>query len=144
VISFHRAVIYREDGLPDCIPFADGGTQIVHSVKMEKRSLWLDTVVSRASIVFFSLSVMAFLLFLLGNLQEFLDSTQVMLLQIAGVTSFLYVVAAIYFVGIGIVFRVHRERVGWHRLVLVVAGLIVEVGILLVANFIQSWIEQVL
>ena len=110
---------------------------------MEKRSFWIDTVVSRASIVFFSLSIITFLLFLLGNVQEFLDSTQIVLLRVASISSFVYVVAAIYFIGISVVFRMHRERVGWHRLVLVIIGFVVELGVLLVTNFIQSWIEQV-
>ena len=110
---------------------------------MTRRPIWLQIVLARFCVLTFALAVISVLLFLLGNLQEFLDSTQVLLLRIAAISSFLYVLTSVYFLGVAVIQLIRRYRVGWHRVVLIVMGLIVALGILLFTNFIQSWIEQV-
>ena len=91
----------------------------------------------------FSLTATAFLLFLLGNLQDFLDSTQIALLRTAGISSFLYIVCAVYFLIVAGVQLVRRGSVGWHRILLIILGLVGSIGVMLFSNFLQSWIEQV-
>ena len=110
---------------------------------MARKPFWIQTVVARICVLLFSLFVIPFLLFLLGNLQEFLDTTQIMLLRISGAASFFYVVSSLYFLGIAIFLLVRRHRVGWYRIVLVVVGLAMASGVLFFTNFLRSWIEQV-
>ena len=86
---------------------------------------------------------MTFLLFLLGNLQEFLDTTQLLLLRIAGISSFLYVVFGLYSAVIALVQSIRRQRVRFYRSLLNAFGLVVSGGILFLSYFLQSWIEQV-
>ena len=89
------------------------------------------------------MGVITFLLFLLGNLQEFLDSTQVFLLRVTGVSTFLYVVCGVYFLGISVVQLIRRGRVGALRVIFIVTGLVISTGILLFTNFLRSWVEQI-
>ncbi len=110
---------------------------------MKRRPIWLQTVLARACVFTFALSVISFSLFLLGNLQEFLDTTQEMLLRIASVSSFLYLLVGLYFLAVAVVQLARRGVVGWRRVVLVAGGLAPSLGILLFTNFVQSWIEQV-
>ena len=89
------------------------------------------------------MGVITFLLFLLGNLQEFLDSTQVFPLRVTGVSTFLYVVCGVYFLGISVVQLIRRGRVGALRVIFIVTGLVISTGILLFTNFLRSWVEQI-
>ncbi len=110
---------------------------------MVPRPIWLQTVIARVCVFFFALTAIAFLLFLLGNLQEFLESTQIALLRTAAISSFLYIICSIYFIGIAIVQAFRRGIVGWYRVVLIILGLVIALGVMLFTNFLQSWIEQV-
>lgn len=110
---------------------------------MKPRPLWIQTVVFRVCVFLFMFSLIAFGLFLLGNLQEFLDSTQIMLIRIAGVSAFFFIVCGLYFLGIAVVLAVRGQRVGWYRVLLVVIGIALSTAIVLFSNFLQSWIEQV-
>jgi hypothetical protein len=116
---------------------------MIHSLTMARQTWWIQTVVSRVCVFLFSLFLISFLLFLLGNLQEFLDSTQLVLLRVSGAAAFFYVVATIYFIVIAVAMAIRRLEVGWYRVVLAVIGLLLAAGVLLFTNFLRSWIEQV-
>ncbi len=108
-----------------------------------KRRIWLQVVLTRLCVLFFALNIIVFALFLIGNLQEFLDSTQLLLLRIAAVSSFLYVVFGVYSMILAIVQIIRGGYVHALRFVLNIFGLIISGGVLFFSNFLQSWIDQV-
>lgn len=74
------------------------------------RDLWLPSTLRRVCLFLFFFSLLVLSLFLLGNFQNFLDSTQTMLLGIFETTSLLYVVAALFYIIILVVVAVGRKR----------------------------------
>jgi hypothetical protein len=105
-----------------------------------RRSLFLKSLywlAGRAAVFCFALSQLALALYLLGNFQEFLDSTQVMLLVllrlalIAGILSALTYFVVSFFAG--------RARAG--RLILCFLSIVYSAGLLLVTGFLSAWFQ---
>jgi hypothetical protein len=81
----------------------------------------LYEIVSRAVIFFFILSVLSFLLYLLGNFQEFLDSTQLYLLGLLRVSLLSQLFAGLLYIVFVFLLGRHLRASHWpvvsHRLV---------------------------
>lgn len=66
-------------------------------MRTHEPSLWLPTALGRFCFFLFSVTVIVFSLFLLGNFENFLDSTQILLLKASAVLSELLAVSCLYY-----------------------------------------------
>lgn len=108
----------------------------------EGGGLWLPSAAARITIFLFFFSMLVMSLFLLGNFQSFLDTTQTMLLAIFEGSSLLYVVAALYWVVVRIVLAVRRRRrVNIVGVVLSLLGVAFLLGAYLVFGFLIAWLK---
>jgi hypothetical protein len=97
---------------------------------------WL---VARAVIFFFLFSLLLFLLYLLGNFQEFLDSTQVFLLQLLKVSLLAEVFVGLLY--IILVFFLRRQRRLYVKLILCSLSVVFCYLLLLAFSFLSAWFQ---
>jgi hypothetical protein len=97
----------------------------------------LYVVVGRAAVFFFILSVLLFLLYILGNFQEFLDATQLYLLGLLRVSLLAELFAGLLY--IISVFLVRRERRRARRLVLCACSMVFSYVLLVGLSFLAAW-----
>ena len=106
---------------------------------MQKREMWLQHIAGRLCAFLFSVMVITVGLFLLGNAQEFLERTQLLLLRILKTGSIVFLCTAVYFM-IMLVFegiRLRRFRIG--QFFLTLGGVALVGAVFFLANFISSW-----
>jgi hypothetical protein len=106
----------------------------------EKKSLFLQSLywlAGRSAVFCFVLSQMALALYLLGNFQEFLDSTQVLLLVLLRLALIAGILSALTFAVVS--FLVHRPRAG--RLILCFLSIVYSAALLLVTGFLSAWFQ---
>ena len=108
----------------------------------DNHELWLPSAVGRMSLFLFFFSLLVLSLFLLGNFQNFLDSTQTMLLSIFETTSLLYIVAVLFNVVVRIVLAA-QGRGKWRGLsaVLSLLGAAVFTAMYLFFGFLFAWLK---
>jgi hypothetical protein len=97
---------------------------------------WL---VSRTVVFFFIFSLLLFLLYLLGNFQEFLDSTQIFLIQLLKVSLLAEVfVGLLYLV---MVFLLRRQRRFIGKVILCSLSVVTSFMLLLAFSFLTAWFQ---
>ena len=104
--------------------------------------LHVSSFVGRAVVFFFVISLLLCFFYVLGNYQDFLDSTQLFLLSLLRVSLGLEIVCGIWCAGF-LAFRTARERrpflVRW---ILLVLSLLCCSGLLLALRFVQQWLQS--
>jgi len=102
----------------------------------------LSSFTGRAAVFFFFLSLLFFFFFILGNYQDFLDSTQLFLLSLLRLALVLELASAAYF-AIFLVRRSFSERhlfiLRWVLLVIAMAG---STGLLLALQYVRAWLHS--
>jgi hypothetical protein len=102
----------------------------------------VSSFVGRAVVFFFMLSVLLFFFYLLGNYQDFLDSTQLFLLSLLRVTLGLELASGVW-LAVFLVYRNVRERrpflVRW---ILLILSLACCSGLLVTLRFVQQWLQS--
>jgi hypothetical protein len=91
----------------------------------------------RAAVFFFLLSVLVLALYLLGNFQDFLDSTQVLLLTLLRLALLAEILLALLYIPLSI--ALGRQRVG--RLLLCLLSAAYGVALLLATGFLSAWFQ---
>jgi hypothetical protein len=89
--------------------------------------------------VFFVLAALLFALYLLGNFQEFLDSTQALLLRLLRPALLAEVLLALLYIVLLLVRARRRLLVG--RLVLSFLSVVLCAGLLLATGFLSAWFQ---
>jgi hypothetical protein len=97
---------------------------------------WL---IGRAVVFFFVLALLLFALYLLGNFQEFLDSTQALLLRLLRPALLAEVLVALLYIVLLLVRARRRLLVG--RLVLSFLSAVLCAGLLLATGFLSAWFQ---
>jgi hypothetical protein len=97
---------------------------------------WL---IGRAVVFFFVLAALLFALYLLGNFQEFLDSTQALLLRLLRPALLAEVLLALLYIVLLLVRARRRLLVG--RLVLSFLSAVLCAGLLLATGFLSAWFQ---
>lgn len=100
---------------------------------------YLYWLVGRATVFFFILSLIVFALYLLGNFQEFLDSTQVFLILLLRVSLLAQVFAGLLY--ILLLFLLRRQRRLVMRLILCFFSVVVSLALLLAFSFLSAWLQ---
>ncbi len=111
-------------------------------MRRKKTVFWLPGVINRFTLFTFLLSVMIFLLYVLGNFQEFTDGTQIMLLSLFRYAGLVFMVTGVYNLLID-GFVIIRKR-QWYvtRFIFTIAGevfiIVIFIGISILLNIIKG------
>jgi hypothetical protein len=97
---------------------------------------WL---VARSVVFFFIFSLLLFLLYLLGNFQEFLDSTQIFLIQLLKVSLLAEVFTGLLY--ILMVFLLRRQRRFLGKVILCSLSVAASFVLLLAFSFLTAWFQ---
>ena len=88
---------------------------------------------------FFMVSMLLFLLYLLGNFQEFLDSTQIFLIQLLKIGLLAEVFAGLLY--LLMVFLLRRQRRFLGKMILCSLSILTSFVLLLVFSFLTAWFQ---
>ncbi len=102
---------------------------------------WITGVLRKASIFLFLLLLFLLLQFYLGNLQNFLDSTQLKLLTMVEITGLLFIIISVYYFVFLIISAVVEKRVRIFALLSSVLGAGVGIGVYFGVQFLISWFQ---
>ena len=97
---------------------------------------WL---VARTVVFFFIFSLLLFLLYLLGNFQEFLDSTQIFLIQLLKISLLAEVFAGLLY--LVMVFMLRRQRRFLGKVILCSLSVLASFMLLLAFSFLTAWLQ---
>lgn len=101
----------------------------------------VSSFAGRAVVFFFVSSLLALFFYVIGNFQDFLDSTQLFLLSLLHITLVLELVSGLYLAVMLIARSVRERRFFVVRFVLVLLSMVVCSGLLLALGVIQSWLR---
>jgi len=90
-------------------------------------------------VFFFIFSLLLFLLYLLGNFQEFLDSTQIFLIQLLKISLLAEVFAGLLY--LVMVFMLRRQRRFLGKVILCSLSVLASFVLLLAFSFLTAWLQ---
>ena len=106
---------------------------------MERNTvLWIPGVIRKISILLFYITAVVFLIFLIGSFQEFLDSTQLILLNIFEIVAGAFIVTGIYHIIIISVMMVRSKSRKIISLLITIAGEFIVIFFFLLVNMISA------
>ncbi len=103
--------------------------------------LRVSSFTGRAVVFFFLFTLLVFFFYLLGNLQDFLDSTQLFLVFLLNLSLILQIVTSVYFAGFLVMRSIKEKRVFVARFVLLALSMFFSLGLLAAVRFLQSWLQ---
>jgi hypothetical protein len=113
---------------------------ILRSVRISFLLKGLYSLISRAAVFFFVLALIVLSLYLLGNFQEFLDTTQIFLLNLLELCLLMEVwVGAVHIL---LLFVVHETKHRLLRLVLGFTAVVLSYALLLAFKFLSAWFQM--
>ncbi|MGA2977427.1 MAG: hypothetical protein ABSF77_19140 [Spirochaetia bacterium] len=95
----------------------------------------------RAVVFFFLLSALLCFFYLLGNYQDFLDSTQVFLLSLLRICLSLQLVTGVWLAGFLVYRNIHERRALIVRWILLVLSLAACTLLLVTLRYVQQWLQ---
>ena len=101
----------------------------------------LSSFTGRAVVFFFSVSALLFFFYILGNYQDFLDSTQRLILSALHLSLVLELVCGVYLMGFLLRRNFRERRPFLIRWILLILSMIACGGLLLALRYIQSWLQ---
>ena len=102
----------------------------------------VSSFVGRAVVFLFCASAMLFFLYALGNQQEFLDSTQLLLLGLLRVTLWLEIAVGVWYAGFLLYRNVKERRPLFVRWLLLLLSLVVSSAFLATLQFVRQWLQS--
>ena len=102
----------------------------------------VSSFVGRAVVFLFCVSAMLFFFYAVGNTQEFLDSTQLLLLGLLRVTLWLEIAAGLWYAGFLVYRNVKERRPLVVRWLLLLASLVVSCAFLATLQFVRQWLQS--
>jgi hypothetical protein len=101
----------------------------------------IPSFVGRLCVFLFSVVVLLSGLFLLGNFQEFLDSTQVFLLSLLRIATLTFIIVAVYHLLVLTVHLMRKGQVSFFAFLFSVLGMVIVGLIYFLVNFLSSWLD---
>jgi hypothetical protein len=101
----------------------------------------VSSFTGRAVVFFFMVSVLLFFFYMLGNYQDFLTSTQLLLLSLLRVSLGLEIASGAWLAGFLVYRNVHERRPFVVRWILLVVSLLFSVSLLVALRFVQQWLQ---
>jgi hypothetical protein len=102
----------------------------------------LSSFTGRAVVFFFCLSLLLFFFFILGNYQDFLDSTQLFLLSLLRLALTLELASSAYFAIFLVRRSVHERHSFILRWVLLAMTMTGSAGLLLALQYVRAWLHS--
>jgi hypothetical protein len=102
----------------------------------------VSSFTGRAVVFFFTVSLILLFFFMLGNYQDFLTSTQLLLLSLLHVSLGLELVCAAWLAAFLVYRTIHERRPFVVRWVLLVLGFLVSGFLLVGLRFVQQWLQS--
>ncbi len=102
----------------------------------------LSSFTGRAAVFFFLLSVILFFFYILGNYQDFLDSTQMFLLSLLRLSLGLELASGAYQAIILVRRNLHERRPFVLRWILLVLSLLVSAALLTALQYVRAWLHS--
>jgi len=102
----------------------------------------LSSFTGRAVVFFVALSALLFFFFMVGNTQEFLDSTQLFLLSSLRLSLGLELICGLYLVGFLVTRNILERRPFLLRWLLLLLSMAACGSLLLVLRYVQSWLQD--
>ncbi len=96
----------------------------------------------RAVVFLFSVSALLFFFYVLGNSQQFLDSTQLFLLALLRVTLWLEIALGVWFAGFLVYRNLSERRPFVLRWLLLIISLAVCSALLATLQFVRQWLQS--
>jgi hypothetical protein len=97
-----------------------------------KQSFWLGTLLNKIFVFLFVFQLIVFFYFIIGNFQNFVDSTQIILLTIQKVSGIFFIIYALYSILLQIISGVMKKGFSTGRFILTIIGFTLGTGIVLI------------
>jgi hypothetical protein len=101
----------------------------------------VSSFTGRAVVFLFMVSVLLFFFYMLGNYQDFLTSTQLLLLSLLRVSLGLEIAAGVWLAGFLVYRNIHERRMFVVRWILLAIALIFSTALLVTLRFVQQWLQ---
>ena len=102
----------------------------------------MSSFTGRAVAFFFVISILLLFFYLIGNYQDFLDSTQLFLLSLLRVSLGLELACGVWLAGFLVYRNVHEHRRFLLRWILLVFSLLSCSGLLVALRYVQQWLQS--
>ena len=102
----------------------------------------VSSFAGRAVVFFFIMSLLLLFFFMLGNYQDFLTTTQLLLLWLLRVSLGLELVSGAWLAGFLIYRNIHEHRPLVVRWILLVLGSALCLSLLVALRFVQQWLQS--
>lgn len=104
---------------------------------MQKTTVfWLPEIVRKISVFLFLITAVVFITFIIGNFQEFLDSTQLILLNIFEIIAVAFIISGIYHIIFTIVIMIRSGSQAFISLGVTLAGEAIVISFFILSNII--------
>lgn len=107
---------------------------------MKSRGLWLVVVIGRLTGFLFTCIILLTGVFLLGNVQEFTNDSQILILRLIDVASEVFLLTTVIYVILIIVEAIRLKRLFYGRLILSVVGFLIVAVMFVFSNFLNTWV----
>ena len=107
---------------------------------MRARTMWLAVAVGRISVFLFTAIVTLTGLFFLGNVQEFMDATQILLLDLIDILSGIFLTTALIYILLLIFEGIRLKRFFFGKALLALAGFLLVAIVFVFSNFLNTWL----
>ena len=97
---------------------------------------WIPEIIRKISILLFLLTAVVFLTFVIGNFQEFLDSTQLLLLNIFEIVAGVFILSGIYHIIITTAVMISSKSHAFISLGITLAGEAIVISFFILVNMI--------
>ena len=104
-------------------------------------AVWLPSVIGRIILFLFVFNLLILFLYFLGNFQDFLDSTQVILLFLFERGCFVFIVGSAYYAVLLLSLGIGNRSFRSVRFIFTILGIIMLGVLLLLVKFLGAWFE---
>ena len=102
----------------------------------------LSSFTGRAVAFFFIISILLLFFYLIGNYQDFLDSTQIFLLSLLHVSLGFELTCGVWLAGFLVYRNRHEHRRSLFRWILLILSLVCCAALLLALSYVQQWLQS--
>ncbi len=105
---------------------------------------WLPGVIKKISLFLFLMTSVIFITFLIGNPQEFLDSTQLLLLRIFEISAAAFIITGVYNIIFTVSSIINRRSYAVLSLGIILSGEAIVISFYILSNLIYAVTESVI
>lgn len=104
-----------------------------------RKKIWLPVVIQRTFAFMLSFQLMTFTFFVIGNFQNFLDSTQNLLLAIQKTSGILFILFGLYAILTQFFLWFYERKIRFIRFIITIAGFAVGCVPIVIVYFFLIW-----